>query len=135
MDSKYCSGCLQKCLLSSFLADASANPGSKVFATCILCRDRRSKTKRKALQPLDPNIQAKRRVPRPTKAPTRLNPSILPPNPVEAPPVPAETGLEELPQAETLEPSIAPPVPAKTRPEATIPPPNPPESRLEYLSH
>src|SRR5271155_3876936 len=60
MDSKYCSGCLQKLLLSSFLADASANPGSKVFATCILCRDRRSKTKRKALHPLDPNIQPKK---------------------------------------------------------------------------
>src|SRR5271156_3914271 len=76
MDSKYCSSCLQKRLLSSFLADASANPGSKVFATCIPCRDRRrSKTKRKALQPLDPNIQPKRRVPRSTKASTRLNPS------------------------------------------------------------
>src|SRR5271154_2066401 len=122
MDSKYCSCCLQKRLLSSFLADASANPGSKVFATCIPCRDRRrSKTKRKALQPLDPNIQPKRRVPRSTKAPTHLNPSILPPNPVEAPPVPAETRPE----------ANIPPNPPESHPEATIPPRNPPESRPE----
>src|SRR5271154_2227183 len=105
MSSKYCSSCVQKRLLSCFLSDAS-NPASKVLATCASCRATKGRySKRKALQPLDPNIQPKRRVPRPTKASTRLNPSILPP------------------------------VPAKTRPEATIPPPNPPESRLEYLSH
>src|SRR5271156_2831450 len=99
MDSKYCSGCTQKRLLSSFLSDAS-NLGSKVLATCNICRASKSRyQKRKALQPLDPNIQAKRRVPRPTKAPTRPKPLIPPPAPLES------------------------------RPEATIPPPNPPESR------
>ena len=99
MDSKYCSSCAQKHLLSFFLKNASADPGSKVFSTCITCRDRCQK--RKALQPLDPNIQVKRRVPRPIKAPTRPNPLILPLNPIES------------------------------RLAATIPPPNPPESRLE----
>src|SRR5271170_1598310 len=94
MDSKYCSSCTQKRLLSCFLSEAS-NPASKVLATCASCRATKGRySKRKALQPLDPNIQPKRRVPRPTKAPTRLNPSILPPNPVEAPPVPAETRPE-----------------------------------------
>src|SRR5271163_1666287 len=86
MDSKYCSGCLQKLLLSSFLADASANPGSKVFATCTPCRDRRSKTKRKALQPLDPNVPSKRRARGPPKALARPEPVIAPPNPPESRP-------------------------------------------------
>src|ERR1700723_3090493 len=101
MDSKYCSGCAQKRLLSCFLSDAS-NPASKVLATYALCRASRARSsKRKALQLLDPNIQAKRRVPQPTKAPTRPEATIPPPNPPES------------------------------RLEATIPPPNPPESRLE----
>jgi hypothetical protein len=100
MDSKYCSSCLQKRPLSLFLKDAS-NLGSKVLATCDTCRARTAKSKkRRALQPLDPNIQAKRRVPRPTKAPTRPNPSIPPSAPLES------------------------------RLEATIPPPNPLKSRL-----
>src|SRR5271155_2705757 len=121
MDSKYCSSCTQKRLLSCFLSEAS-NPASKVLATCASCRASKERySKRKALQPLDPNIQAKRRVPRLTKAPTRLNPSILPPNPVEAPPVPAETRPEA---------TIPPPNSPESRPEATIPPPNPLESRL-----
>src|SRR5271170_6439667 len=121
MDSKYCSSCTQKRLLSCFLRDAS-NPASKVLATCASCRASKERySKRKALQPLDPNIQAKRRVPRPTKTPTRLNPSILPPNPVEAPPVPAETRPEV---------TIPPPNPLESRLGANIPP-NPPESRPE----
>src|SRR5271155_5894551 len=120
MSSKYCSSCTQERLLSCFLKDAS-NPASKVLATCASCRAATARhSKRKALQPLDPNIQTKRRVPRSTKAPTRLNPSILPPNPVEAPPVPAETRPE----------ATIPPNSPESRPEATIPPPNPPESRL-----
>src|SRR5271155_3138496 len=120
MSSKYCSSCTQERLLSCFLKDAS-NPASKVLATCASCRAATARhSKRKALQPLDPNIQTKRRVPRSTKAPTRLNPSILPPNPVEAPPVPAETRPE----------ANIPPNPPESRPEATIPPPNPLESRL-----
>jgi hypothetical protein len=99
MSSKYCSACIKKLPLSSFLASTSADLGGKVFGTCIPCQDQYKK--RKALQPLDPNIQAKRRVPKPTKAPTRLEATIPPPNPL------------------------------KSRPEATIPPPNPPKSRLE----
>jgi hypothetical protein len=81
MASKYCSSCTQKRLLSFFLSDAS-NPGSKVLATCNICRAHKTKhNKRKALQPLDPNVPAKRRS---TKALTRLNPSIHSLNPVES---------------------------------------------------
>jgi hypothetical protein len=68
MDSKYCSSCARKRLLSFFLKNASADPGSKVFSTCFTCRDRCQK--RKALQPLDSNIRAKGRIPQPTTAPT-----------------------------------------------------------------
>src|SRR5271155_2930136 len=122
MSSKYCSSCTQERLLSCFLKDAS-NPASKVLATCASCRAATARhSKRKALQPLDPNIQTKRRVPRSTKAPTCLNPSILPPNPVEAPPVPAETRPEA---------TIPPPNPPESRLGANIPPPNPPESHPE----
>src|SRR5271154_219177 len=139
MSSKYCSSCTQERLLSCFLKDAS-NPASKVLATCASCRAATARhSKRKALQPLDPNIQTKRRVPRSTKAPTRLNPSILPPNPAKPLPVPAETRPEAtiLPRSTKaptcLNPSIlppnpveAPPVPAETHPEAPIPTPTPP---------
>ena len=38
MDSKYCSSCLHKRVLSSFLKDASADLGTKIFGTCIPCR-------------------------------------------------------------------------------------------------
>ena len=122
MDSKYYSSYAQKCLLSFFLKNASANPDSKVFSTCITCCD--WCCKRKALQPLDPNIQAKRRVPWPTKAPTRLNPSILPLNLVES-------RLPPNPPKSHPNPLIPPPAPLESRLETTIPPPNPPESRLE----
>jgi hypothetical protein len=47
MDSKYCSQCGRKFLLSGFLKDASALPGSKVFSTCIICREK-AKRKRAA---------------------------------------------------------------------------------------
>src|ERR1700722_17073042 len=118
MDSKYCSACIKKLPLSVFLKDAS-NLASKVLATCDTCRartakSRTDKSKRKALQPLDPNIQAKRRVPRLTKAPTHPKPSIPPP-----------ALFESRPEA-----TFPPPNPSTSRPEATIPPPNPPKSRL-----
>jgi hypothetical protein len=57
MDSKYCSGCLQKRLPSSF----PTNKSGKVLATCNSCRAKRS-NKRKALLELDPNLPSKRRV-------------------------------------------------------------------------
>ena len=50
MDEKRCSSCLKKLPLSSFLANASADMRSKVYATCISCRER-SRSKRKAAQP------------------------------------------------------------------------------------
>jgi hypothetical protein len=72
MDSKYCSACIKKLPLSSFLKDASADLRSRVFKTCILCRD---KSKRKASQLSGPDLPSKRRTTRLTEAPT---PSILP---------------------------------------------------------
>jgi hypothetical protein len=75
MSSKYCSSCTQKRLLSCFLLDPS-NPASKEFKTCASCRasDAKSK-KRKALQPLDPNVPAKKRRPvQPAKTLTRPEP-------------------------------------------------------------
>ena len=76
MESKYCSTCPNKRLLASFLKDASANPGSKVFATCIPCREKSKK--RRALQPLDPNRPSKRpNLARPLFE-ARTEPSILP---------------------------------------------------------
>ena len=113
MDAKYCSSCFQKRPLSSFFKDASASIGSKLRATCALCRisQEKHKTKRKALQQLDPNIPPKKRA----TACTRPKPSIPPPAP-----------LESRPKA-----TIPPPNPPESRPGTTIPLPNPPESRLE----
>src|SRR5277367_4183508 len=110
MASKYCSACIQKLPLSSFLANASADLGSKVFKTCIACRGK-SKTKRKALQELHPNVPPKKRA----TTCTHPKPSILPPTPLKS----------------RLEATIPPPAPLESRLEATIPPPNPPESRPE----
>ena len=50
MDEKRCSTCAKKLPLSLFLANTSADMTSKVFATCISCRER-SRSKRKAAQP------------------------------------------------------------------------------------
>jgi hypothetical protein len=59
MDPKYCSACLRKQPPSSSLRDTSAKIGSRVYATCIVCRGK-SATKRKALRELDPNLPSKR---------------------------------------------------------------------------
>jgi hypothetical protein len=89
MESRYCSSCFQSCLLSCFLLNVSTKPGSKVFKTCIACRVSQQKSKkRKALQPLDPNIPSKRPAiscPKPTKAP------LIPP-----PYIQSKTRLESL---------------------------------------
>ena len=59
MSSKYCSTCVQKLPISSFLKDTLASPSSRVYATCIKCRSYKnaSDKKRAALRALDPNIQ------------------------------------------------------------------------------
>jgi hypothetical protein len=70
MDSKYCSSCLQKRLLSCF----STTSTGKVLATCNSCRAKKT-SKRKALQELDPNLPPKRRATgskTPTTAPSTL---------------------------------------------------------------
>src|SRR5277367_6937821 len=84
MDDKYCSSCAQKCPLSSFFKDASAGLRSRLWATCAPCciAQEKYKTKRKALQQLDPNVPPKKRA----TACTRLKPSIPPPAPLESRP-------------------------------------------------
>jgi hypothetical protein len=84
MASKCCSTCAHTLPLSSFLADPS-NSKSKIRVTCIKCRDlcRKSWLKRKALQPLDPNVPSKRR--RTARTEPTHTPSISPPH------IPSET--------------------------------------------
>ena len=108
MDSKYCSACIFKLPLSSFLANASAELGNKVFKTCITCWDK-SKLKRKALQLLDPNVPYKKRA----TVSTRLKPLILRLEPTIPPPNPLELRLEPL---------ILPPNIPLLRPKPIIPP-------------
>jgi hypothetical protein len=105
---KYCSACIKKLLLSSFLASASADLGSKVFRTCIPCQDQYKK--RKALQSLDPNIPSKRRARGPLKAFPRPEPVIAPPNPPRS----------------RLEATILSPNPPESRLQTLIPIPTPP---------
>jgi hypothetical protein len=59
MATRYCTACLNKLSLPLFLRDASSLEGSKVFATCYLCREKVRiwyNKKRSALQEIDPNI-------------------------------------------------------------------------------
>jgi len=124
MESKCCSVCAQKRVLSCFLKNPSANPGTKVFSTCIPCRDKAKK--RRALQPLDANRPSKRPdVSRPLfEAPT--NPSILLVSSTSA----ANSASNPAPAASPVPLSIPPaqprpiqPVPRPVRP--SIPPAQP----------
>ena len=89
MSAKYCSGCIQKLPLSSFLKDTLASPESRVFATCINCRavSRKSANrKRTALRSLDPNIQpAKRARGSNTRPQPIIQAPLLPTIPIEPP--------------------------------------------------
>ena len=78
MDSKYCSRCHSKKLLSNFLKTITADPQSRVFSTCITCRE---KMKRRALQPAHPNRQPKRQVLRPPYEQPRRSEPRSPPRP------------------------------------------------------
>jgi hypothetical protein len=110
MDSKYCSGCYQKRPLSSFAKNGSTG---RLLASCAPCctSQAKSNTKRKALQPLDPNIPPPKRR---AAAYTHSKSTIPPPNP----------------PASRLEATIPPPNPPESRLGATIPP-NPPALRSE----
>jgi hypothetical protein len=94
MDSKHCSTCIQKLLLSSFLKDSTATANSHVYATCIQCQQKsmahRAATSKKqpALQPLDPNIQPSKRLKTCPTHPKLLDPTPLPLTPVLAKPSP-----------------------------------------------
>ena len=119
ISSKYCSSCAQKRLLSCFLSDAS-NPESKVLATCALCRASKARSKRKALQPLDPNVPSKRRARGPPKALPHLEPVMAPPNPPKSRPE------HPIPLLRLEAPIPIPPNPPESRPETAIPIPAPP---------
>ncbi len=102
MDSKYCSACMKKLLLSSFVKNASADPHSKVLSTCIACRDKSKK--RRAAQP-GPPIPSKRRAVRPAEAVTHLQ-SLIPPNPLESHPAVSALPLLESRSAVSILPPL-----------------------------
>jgi hypothetical protein len=125
MDSKYCSKCAHKLLLSSFLKDASADPSSKVFATCIPCRDKSKK--RRALQPLDTNRPSKRAdISRPLiKAPANTVPAILPvqhqvqPRPIQ----PVQRPVQRPVQSQRRAPQPIPSALLRVQPQPPVPRP------------
>jgi hypothetical protein len=84
MSSKCCSACAYYLSLISFLKDALTSPNSRVFATCIQCRDRKkaSDRKRAALQSLDLNIRPAKRV---RHSNTCLQPTVQAPVPLILP--------------------------------------------------
>jgi uncharacterized cysteine cluster protein YcgN (CxxCxxCC family) len=123
MDSKYCSSCLHKHVLSSFLKDTSSDLGSKIFSTCIPCRAKNSK-KRKALQPLCPNVPPKRR-PKLSVLPTSrpIRPLLIP--------RPLTSALPPLLDGDPG-PTVPPPPPeSRTRP--SLPPVQPRVQRQPIL--
>ena len=128
MSSKCCSNCGQTRVLSFFLANPS-KPASKKLKTCAPCRVSRTKSKaklkeekRKALQPLDPNIPAKKRAFSPAKTLARPAPILPPLSPL--PPRP-EPSLHIL----TCSP-LLPYTQSEPRPESSIHPLPSPTLRL-----
>ena len=115
MDTKCCSTCAHTRPISSFLKDTSAAPNSRVFATCIPCREvrRRSTSKRKASRQLAPDHP-----PILPAAPMPINVRVETSMPVEIP-------ISPLPAQALPESRLQPPPP--------IPPLAPPESRLQSL--
>jgi hypothetical protein len=80
MPSKYCSSCIQRYPISSFLLDPS-NVTSREYTACKVCRNRQSvyRAKRKALGPLNPNIPTKKHTNQPETPFTGSKLSIPPP--------------------------------------------------------
>jgi hypothetical protein len=105
MESKYCSACAQKRVLSCFLKNPSANPGTKIFSTCIPCREKSKK--RRVLQPLDTNRPSKRPVISRPLFETPTKPSILP--------------IQRLIQPQPRAPQPIPPVQHHAQPQEPIP--------------
>ena len=130
MSSKYCSACVRKLPLSSFLKDALSSPSSRVYSTCIQCRGQKkaSSRKRATLRSLDPNIQPAKRVRCSNTGPQPVIQAPLLPNlPVEPPPLNPPT--EPLPpQAPvTALPPLDPPIePLPRAPVTALPPLDPP---------
>jgi len=109
MDSKHCSKCIQKLLLSSFLKNATATPNSRVYATCIQCRQKdaahRAATSKKqpTLQSLDPNIQSSKH---PEICPT--HPKPLDPAPLQKDATHRVAASKKRPALQSLDPNIQP---------------------------
>jgi hypothetical protein len=66
MESKYCCVCLRKLPLSAFLKNPSAAIGSKVYATCITCREKKKKRPAESLLQGQPPSRRSRTIPSPT---------------------------------------------------------------------
>jgi hypothetical protein len=108
MDSKYCSACARKQLFSCFLKDATASFNSKVFLTCILCREK--SRKRRAEQPIRQSKKAK---------PARDLPSQLPlqfeSHPQAPPLLESRPQLSLLPESHPQDPPLL-----ESRPQAPL---------------
>jgi len=111
MDPKYCSCYIRKLPITSFLQNASAAPGSKVFATCFPCRERTGllAKKRKASRQLGPETTV--------DPPVTIDPTNLLTTEAAFPvQIPIRAPLQPLPA-----PAIPPPPESIPRP--AIPPP------------
>src|SRR6195952_3364640 len=62
MDSKCCSQCWRKLLLTSFLKNVDADPASRVYSTCITCREKPRKRCAPAIATPQPPAQRPRTV-------------------------------------------------------------------------
>src|SRR5438045_703890 len=131
MASKCCSKCAHTLPLSSFLADPS-NPGSKIRITCIKCRSQeRARLKRKALEPLDPNVPSKRPTisrAKPTEAPSIPPPHVQSETRPECPLPPQESRPQApllIPPPVSKSPPLPPPQPAQPPPPVSKSPPQP----------
>src|SRR6195952_155722 len=60
MDSKCCSQCWRKLLLTSFLKNVDADPASRVYSTCITCREKSRKRCAPAIATPQPPAQRPR---------------------------------------------------------------------------
>ena len=60
MASKYCSGCYSKLPLTSFLQNAYADPASRVYSSCVTCREKTRKRRATAIATPQPPAQRPR---------------------------------------------------------------------------
>jgi hypothetical protein len=142
MSSKCCSNCRQTRLLSSFLLDPS-KPAIKELKTYAPCRvsiaksrEKLKEEKRNALQPLDPNIPAKKRVLPRAKTLARPEPPL--PEVVPSIHVPSPPFIQPpLPRSEPsllTRPPVLPPAPLRPEPSIRVPTPPRPQPSIRILT-